>query len=93
MIVLNPMGRVAAAKTEGGLAPRLEQFEGSVIGIIDDGFANSAEFLRGVEEILRVRFENCKTQYWDKPILSRPSPDSLIEEAQACDAVIVGIAA
>jgi hypothetical protein len=94
MRILNPEGIVRPRLVEGGLAPRLSDINGKKIGIIDDGFADSARYLHGIEQILKERYPSCETHYWEKPILSRPSPDDLIAEVCASsDAVIVGIAA
>jgi|DewCreStandDraft_2_1066082.scaffolds.fasta_scaffold00265_2 hypothetical protein len=94
MIVLSPQTIVREERLKGQLAPRLPTLEGFTVGIIDDGFAGCEEYLRGLQSFIEARFPGAQVLYWYKPVLSRPSPPSLIEEARSrCQAVIVGVAA
>lgn len=93
LIVLNPTGQVRSRVREGALAPRLAGFDTGTIGLIDDGLLGSEYYMRGLERLLQDEFPGIQTRFWLKPILSRPAPANLIEEAvERCDAVIVGSA-
>ena len=93
LIVLNPTSVVRPRVVEGQLAERLPDFNGKVVGLIDDGLIGSEYYMRGVEQLLRAEYPGVTTYFWSKPILSRPAPPELISEAaERCDAVIVGSA-
>lgn len=90
LVVLKPVPK--SRFDAGRLAPRLPDLDGRTVGLLDDGHITAGEYLRGVGDILARR--GAQVRYWRKPILSRPAPDSLLDEiARSCDAVIVGAAA
>ena len=94
LIVLNPEG-VPAGRPAGmhaGLAPRLPDLAGRVLGIVDDGLAGAEPYLRGVGDLLVAAHPGLRVRSWRKPVLSRPSPPALLEEvARTCDGVVVGV--
>lgn len=93
LTVYDPTGIVRRRVVEGQLAPRLSDFHGRIVGIIDDGLIGSPYDMRGLEQLFREEFEGLATRFWDKPILSRPSPAQLIAEvAESCDTVVIGSA-
>jgi hypothetical protein len=94
-IVLSPEGlpvRGAVAEQASGLAPRLVDLAGRVVGIIDDGLPGADRYLHGVGDLLAAAYPGLQVRHWRKPALSRPAPPALIEAvANACDGVIVGV--
>ncbi len=94
MKVLDPVGVTRAEMEKRTVTRRLDDLRGKTIGFIDDGFSGADYFMKGVKSLIEQRFPGVKTQYWTKPLMSRPAPPKLIEEAAAaCDAVVVGICA
>lgn len=89
IVLLEPVGESSLAPR--GLAPRLASLEGKVIGFLDEG--DMSPYLERFRAILRDLARPAEVAYWRKPLMSKPSPSTLLEEvAERCDAVIVGYA-
>ena len=89
MKVLNPVGETRYQEAKDRLAPRPSTLEGKVVGFLDDG-AGQAYFDR-LAELLHDICRPAAIVKRVKPLLSAPSPRSLLEEmAQKCDVVVVG---
>lgn len=94
MTVMDPVGVTRAEMEKRTVSRRLDALPGKTIGFIDDGFAGADYYVKGVQALLEQRFPGVKTRYWLKPMMSKPAPPQLIEEAaRSCDAVVVGICA
>lgn len=94
MTVLDPVGITRAEMEKRTVTRRLDDLRGKTIGFVDDGFSGADYFIKGVQSLVEQRFPGVKTHYWLKPMMSRPAPPQLIEEAaRSCDAVVVGICA
>ena len=71
------------------IAPRPDTLDGTVIGLLANGKANSVEILELVQEILADRFEFKTIVAKNKGNASRPCPADLLQEmADQCDVVI-----
>lgn len=89
MKVLNPVGETKYRELKDKLAPRPSTLEGKVIGFVDDG-AGQAYFDR-IAELLHDICRPARIVKRVKPLLSAPSPQSLLEEIrEKCDVVVVG---
>ena len=75
------------------LAPRLESFDGKVMGILNITKNGSDVFLDRVEALIRERFDIAEILRVNKPTFSRPAPTELLEDlADRADFVIEGLA-
>lgn len=91
MIVLNPVSEPHSGKH--GEVKRLNNFDGKVLGILDDAFtATWKDTVSTLERLAKERFPGITIKHWMKPILTQPSPKSLIDEiASTADAAVVGL--
>ena len=93
--VLDPTAKpISGAEFE--IAPRVDDLNGKVIGLLDNGKPNFSIFLSHVEELLRHRFKPRETVYVDKRVagdgFAAPLPaEPLGELAAKCDVVINGM--
>ncbi|MBI2871645.1 MAG: hypothetical protein HYY00_00460 [Chloroflexi bacterium] len=93
-VVLNPVGEVGRQRAQEKLSPRLSSLATKRLGLLDDGFSGSDIYFKEIERLLREGSPDLVTRHWVKEILSRPAPQSLVEEvASQSDAVIVGLCA
>ena len=84
--VVNPTSQGEAAVQR--LAPPLPSLEGRLVGLLDNGKANSDRLLERIEAILRERHGVREFIRRRKPDFSRPAPPALLAELSACDALI-----
>ena len=75
------------------LAPRLDDLNGTVMGLLSISKNGSDIFLERVEALMRERFELKAVVHAAKPTFTRPAPQELITQlADECDFVIEGLA-
>jgi hypothetical protein len=86
--------RATVNPKERPLVPGLETLEGKVIGIIDNGQANSTDMFRELAVLLQERFHTREVLFRTKPTHMQGAPKSIMEEVLSrCDAVITGLGA
>jgi hypothetical protein len=79
---------------EWPLVPGLETLAGKVIGIIDNGQANSTDMFKELAALLQERFHTRKVLFKTKPTHMQGAPKPIMEEILGrCDAVITGLGA
>lgn len=89
--LLNPTSQ--GDVSERYLAPRLDNLDGKVLGLLDITKNGSDIFLDRVEELIRARFDIEDVVRVKKPTFSRPAPtELLIKLAEQVDFVIEGLA-
>jgi hypothetical protein len=84
--VVNPTSQSAAEALR--LAPPLSSLEGGLVGLLDNGKANSDRLLDRIEAILREHYGVREFIRRQKADFSRPAPPALLAELSACDAII-----
>ena len=92
MRVLSPVGerRQFAAKSLGSTA------QGRTIGLLNNGFGGEIAglFFARLKELLAAEPGVNEVKIWRKPVFTRPSPESLIDElAAASHQAVVGLCA
>jgi hypothetical protein len=86
--------RAAIDPKERALVPALESLEGKVIGIIDNGQANSTTMFQELAKLLREKFHTKEVVFKTKPTHMQGAPPSVMEEILGrCDAVVTGLGA
>jgi len=76
------------------LAPGLDSLEGKVIGIIDNGQANSTTMFQELANLVLERFKPKEVIFRTKPTHMQGAPKAVMEEiVNRCDAVITGLGA
>ena len=84
--VVNPQDRP--------LVPGLEALEGKVIGIIDNGQANSTTMFQELAKLMQEKFHTKEVIFKTKPTHMQGAPQPIMEEILSrCDAVITGLGA
>lgn len=79
--------------SEKYLAPRLDDLNGKVMGLLNISKNGSDIFLDRVEELMRENFDLADVVRVTKPTFARPAPQDLITElADRCDFVVEGLA-
>jgi hypothetical protein len=73
--------------------PGVETLEGKVIGIIDNGQANSTDMFKELAALLRERFGTREVLFKTKPTHMQGAPRPILEEMARCDAVVTGLGA
>jgi len=74
--------------------PGLDSLEGKVIGIIDNGQANSTTMFQELAKLIQERFNAREVVFRTKPTHMQGAPKSLMDELiDRCDAVITGLGA
>ena len=87
VVVLNPTA--AALPADVDLAPRPEDLNGKVLGLLDNSKLNAAALLEMVAELLGERYEFATIIQRSKPTASRPCPQDVVQElADRCDVII-----
>ena len=85
-VTLNPKNRP--------LVPVLDTLEGRVIGIIDNGQANSTAMFQELAQLIGEKFHTKEVLFKTKPTHMQGAPKPIMEEIfNRCDAVITGLGA
>jgi hypothetical protein len=85
-VTLNPKNRP--------LVPGLDTLEGRVIGIIDNGQANSTAMFQELAQLIGEKFHTKEVLFKTKPTHMQGAPKPIMEEVlNRCDAVITGLGA
>ena len=89
--LLNPTSQEET--TEKYLAPRLDNLDGKVMGLLDITKNGSDIFLDRVEELICEQFNIAEVVRVKKPTFSRPAPtELLVNLADRSDFVVEGLA-
>ena len=76
------------------LVPGLDTLEGKVIGIIDNGQANSTTMFQELAKLLEEKYRPAEVLFKTKPTHMQGAPKPIMEEfISRCDAVITGLGA
>lgn len=76
------------------LVPGLDTLEGKVIGIIDNGQANSTTMFQELAKLLEKKYRPAEVLFKTKPTHMQGAPKPTMEEIiSRCDAVITGLGA
>ena len=76
------------------LVPGLDTLEGKVIGIIDNGQANSTTCFKELAKLLEKKYRPAEVLFKTKPTHMQGAPKPIMEEIiSRCDAVITGLGA
>jgi hypothetical protein len=76
------------------LVPGLDTLEGKVIGIIDNGQANSTSMFEELAKLLRQTYRPAEVLSKTKPTHMQGAPKGIMDEfVKRCDAVITGLGA
>ena len=76
------------------LVPGLDTLEGKVIGIIDNGHANSTTMFQELAKLIREKLNTKDVIFRTKPTHMQGAPNAVMEEiVNRCDAVITGLGA
>jgi hypothetical protein len=85
-VTINPKNRP--------LVPGLDTLEGRVIGIIDNGQANSTAMFQELAQLIGEKFHTKEVLFKTKPTHMQGAPKPIMEEIfNRCDAVITGLGA
>ena len=86
--------RAAVNPKDLPLARGLDGLEGKVVGIIDNGQANSTDMFKELALLIQERFSLKEIIFRTKPTHMQGAPKPLLEELLSrCDAVITGLGA
>jgi hypothetical protein len=86
--------RVAMNPRDRPVVPGLDTLDGKVIGIIDNGQANSTDMFKELAVLLRERCHTREVLFRTKPTHMQGAPKPIMEELLGrCDAVITGLGA
>ena len=92
LLMLDP--RADVLLENHALAPALESLAGKVLGILDNGQANSSPMFQELAELLQEKFHTEEILLRKKPSHMQGAPEPMIEElVNRCDAVITGLGA
>jgi hypothetical protein len=92
LFMLDP--RVSVKLGDHPLAPGLETLEGRVIGILDNGQANSTPMFHELAALLHERHGLAEVIVRKKPTHMQGAPGAMVDElVNRCDAVITGLGA
>jgi hypothetical protein len=76
------------------LVPGLDTLEAKIIGIIDNGQANSTPMFQELAKLLQEKYSPAEVLFKTKPTHMQGVPEPIVEEFIArCDAVITGLGA
>ena len=86
--------RVTINPKDRPLVPGLDTLEGKVIGIIDNGQANSTTMFQELAQLMEETFHTKEVLFKTKPTHMQGAPKPIMEEIlNRCDAVITGLGA
>ena len=86
--------RVTINPKDRPLVPGLDTLEGKIIGIIDNGQANSTMMFQELAQLIQEKFHTREVLFKTKPTHMQGAPKPLMEEILSrCDAVITGLGA
>ncbi len=86
--------RASVNPQDRALAPGLDSLEGKVIGIIDNGQANSTTMFQELAKLIQENFNTKEVIFRTKPTHMQGAPKAMMEEiVNRCDAVITGLGA
>ena len=86
--------RVTINPKDQPLVPGLDTLEGKVIGIIDNGQANSTMMFQELAQLIQEKFHTREVLFKTKPTHMQGAPKPIMEEILSqCDAVITGLGA
>jgi hypothetical protein len=86
--------RATVNPQERPLIAGLDSLEGKVIGIIDNGQANSTTMFQELASLVQERFKPKEVLFRTKPTHMQGAPKAIMEEiVNRCDAVITGLGA
>jgi hypothetical protein len=90
--ILDP--RASVNTKDQPLVPGLDTLEGKVIGIIDNGQANSTTMFQELAKLLEEKYRPVEVLFKTKPTHMQGAPKAVMEEfVSRCDAVITGLGA
>ena len=76
------------------LVPGLDTLEGKVVGIIDNGQANSTAMFHELAKLIQTNYGTKEVIFKTKPTHMQGAPKPIMEELLSrCDAVITGLGA
>ena len=76
------------------LVPGLDTLEGKIIGIADNGQANSTTMFQELAKLLQEKYRPAEVLFKTKPTHMQGAPKPIMEEfVSRCDAVITGLGA
>jgi hypothetical protein len=86
--------RATVNPQERPLIAGLDSLEGKVIGIIDNGQANSTTMFQELASLVQEKFKPKEVIFKTKPTHMQGAPKAMMEEiVNRCDAVITGLGA
>jgi hypothetical protein len=86
--------RATVNPQERPLMAGLDSLEGKVIGIIDNGQANSTAMFQELASLVQEKFKPKEVLFRTKPTHMQGAPKAIMEEiVNRCDAVITGLGA
>jgi hypothetical protein len=90
--MLDPRGSVSLK--DRPLVSGLDTLEGKVVGIIDNGQANSTTMFQELAKLLQAQYRPAEVLFKTKATHMQGAPKAIMEEfASRCDAVITGLGA
>jgi len=86
--------RATVNPQERPAVPGLDSLEGKVIGIIDNGQANSTTMFQELAKLIQEKFNAREVVFRTKPTHMQGAPKALMEDlVNRCDAMITGLGA
>ena len=86
--------RAAVNTKDRPLVPGLDTLEGKVVGIIDNGQANSTTMFQELAKLIEEKYRPAEVLFKTKPTHMQGAPKATMEEiVSRCDAVITGLGA
>ena len=86
--------RVTVNPKDRPLVSGLDSLEGKIVGIIDNGQANSTAMFQELAQLMQEKFYIKEVLFRTKPTHMQGAPKPIMEEIlNRCDAVITGLGA